>query len=718
MTHLVSASTSRPSCSFPSPAAAPSHLPSSTGAAQSAAPSKLGRAIPVSTLSPPGAAPPSEPMCASPSAVDSPAEPRLPPSRALASSSSTAGPLPAAAPGDSAGLQAGSSLAAGAEAPSLAAPSAPASPASKGKKTSREEFSPAAGCSLADGFALAAKRTRRADAVSPTDLAPENTDSWLGEGTSPQKPQRTGEASAGPPHSGASDAGKASDDMGEGSGFGDERGDRGGARLQNGAKSAKTCREPVAAVAKSDDGWGGGAKQEAAGDGVASEATPHPGVRSAGAVGSPTEGESRNGVCGQKPGEEERQGSGREARAESTHPADFCSLCGQPRAEDGRGRAGVKQEPEALNGVSKKADRPAASGGGVAADGDEDDDTWVCETCLRCAEEEAKTEEESLWHKADPNGIPRPEPAGSASPNIEDKGSPEASSAPGSSPATPPTAPSVSSAASASQGAAARSSASAPRSAGGKGGDHETVVASSSGGGKRREAGAGGGGGAGSGAGSASCSGGRGDRSGGGSVPAGARACAAAGAANPAKCIDEGTTRSTTVHVGPNHQVPALPAFFLDSSCWPRPPADTVLDPSLTARLVYSPSALERIKLRREQEGRQDRSISCDADMTAFVKACSQNWKTRPGWQPFSPEFAYKILHYAGYDPVRALHIMNDPQFSFRDVCDPPLRKYDNKWKPKDRRGLIAATPYPPPISARGSLARRHHRDVSGYSLR
>ncbi|PHJ22413.1 hypothetical protein CSUI_003742 [Cystoisospora suis] len=394
-------------------------------------------------------------------------------------------------------------------------------------------------------------------------------------------------------------------------------------------------------------------------------------------------------------------------------PNERCSLCGQPRLWGRREREG--------------GDKDGACEAGAGVNND-DDDAWVCEACLKCAEADVKKEEELLRQRQD-----QAKPRHTAQERVksEDKVRSEherkkeqrskgrnASSASAATPSRSPAAPANHSASS-SQNRLPFASSAGTTTTSSAADFSQTEPESSSWG-------------------SASGGGKRGDVNGStgvlplerdgaplGTGPPAPRASAlppgVAVASPPAagKRTDEGTIRSTTVHVGPNHQVPALPAFFLDSSCWPRPPSDAVLDPSLTARLVYSPSALQRIRVRREQEGRKDRAIVSEADMTAFVKACSQNWKTRPGWQPFSPEFAYKILHYAGYDPVRALQLMNDPQFSFREVCDPPLRKYDNKWKPKDRRGLIAATPYPPPISARGSLARRHHhREVSGYSLR
>ncbi|CDI79168.1 hypothetical protein, conserved [Eimeria praecox] len=205
----------------------------------------------------------------------------------------------------------------------------------------------------------------------------------------------------------------------------------------------------------------------------------------------------------------------------------------------------------------------------------------------------------------------------------------------------------------------------------------------------------------------------------GAAFPSAAGAAAATGA--PRKCIDEGSVRRHVVPVGPRHQVPCLPPFFLENGgfgccCGEPSPA---LDPSLTAKLVYSPSSLERVRQRRLAEGLADRAICTEGDMEAFMQQCAKNWKgNKPGWQPFSPEFAFKLLHYAGYDPAKALQLMEDPQFSFQLVCDGPVRRYDNKWRPKDRRGVISPTPYPPPVFLRGYLSRRHYRDSTGYSLR
>lgn len=171
------------------------------------------------------------------------------------------------------------------------------------------------------------------------------------------------------------------------------------------------------------------------------------------------------------------------------------------------------------------------------------------------------------------------------------------------------------------------------------------------------------------------------------------------------------------VNVGPRHQVPALPPFFLDSSCTrdgraERLPETRELyshDAGDTARLVYSPFAMQRVYRRRLAEGTTGESGIRNADeMNDFIRKVAENWTNKTGWQPFSPEYAYKLLHFAGYDPQRALRIMKDSRFCFTTICDPPQRRYDNKWRPKDRRGQIATHPYPSPLTLRAYLSRRN----------
>eukprot|EP00371_Babesia_bovis_P003596 XP_001612243.1 hypothetical protein [Babesia bovis T2Bo] len=168
------------------------------------------------------------------------------------------------------------------------------------------------------------------------------------------------------------------------------------------------------------------------------------------------------------------------------------------------------------------------------------------------------------------------------------------------------------------------------------------------------------------------------------------------------KPVSEGSNFQTKINVGYNHQVPFTPAFFLDDSLGPQPETHE------WARLMYSPYHLEKIRARRTHEGCHDAVVKNEFELAEFIQLCAQNWKNNPGWHPFSPEFAYKILHFADYDPKKALKVMNDPNFNFSCVCDPPTRRYDNKWKPKDRRGQVPTSPYPPPVTLRGYLLRRH----------
>lgn len=167
----------------------------------------------------------------------------------------------------------------------------------------------------------------------------------------------------------------------------------------------------------------------------------------------------------------------------------------------------------------------------------------------------------------------------------------------------------------------------------------------------------------------------------------------------------------TRINVGPNHQVPHLPDFFLargDGDCLStlaeHSLADGAQSQALGPLLVYSPYLMERSKQQCLAERATKSCISSQKDLAEFLIKCSKRWKVRPGWQPFSPEFAYKLLHRANYDPERALRMMDDSAFCFQSVCDPPLRKYENKWKRRDKRGTFPSSPYPPPVVVRGYL--------------
>ncbi|KFG55466.1 PHD-finger domain-containing protein, partial [Toxoplasma gondii FOU] len=128
---------------------------------------------------------------------------------------------------------------------------------------------------------------------------------------------------------------------------------------------------------------------------------------------------------------------------------------------------------------------------------------------------------------------------------------------------------------------------------------------------------------------------------------------------------------------------------------------------ALEPRLVYSPRCLEEKRQQCLATGRMQHCIRTQGELADFVETCSRCWHARPGWQPFSAEFAYQLLHRAGYDPQRALRMLDDPGFCFNDICDPPLRKYDNKWKRRDKRGTFPNSPYPPPLVVQSFLQEK-----------
>ncbi|XP_026191372.1 uncharacterized protein LOC34619841 [Cyclospora cayetanensis] len=173
----------------------------------------------------------------------------------------------------------------------------------------------------------------------------------------------------------------------------------------------------------------------------------------------------------------------------------------------------------------------------------------------------------------------------------------------------------------------------------------------------------------------------------------------------------------TRINVGPNHQVPHLPDFFLArgesdslSTIAEQSLADGAQSQALGPLLVYSPYLMERSKQQCLAERASKSCINSQKDLAEFLIKCSKRWKVRPGWQPFSPEFAYKLLHRANYDPERALRMMDDSAFCFQSVCDPPLRKYENKWKRRDKRGTFPSSPYPPPVVVRGYLNEKQRQ--------
>ncbi|ANQ08547.1 Uncharacterized protein PCOAH_00029640 [Plasmodium coatneyi] len=200
------------------------------------------------------------------------------------------------------------------------------------------------------------------------------------------------------------------------------------------------------------------------------------------------------------------------------------------------------------------------------------------------------------------------------------------------------------------------------------------------------------------------------------------------------RVTEEGSKESSKINVGNNYQVPKLPNFFLCRSELMYRNYEAVEETNndqvcLTcsglpchcrvgeATLVYSPVMLERVRDKCLKSRGYHKCIKNEIELSAYVQECAKSWKSNiDEWVPFSPEYAYKLLHYANYDPHKAISIMKSSEFSFRKIMDPPTRKYQNKWKPKDKREHISKNPFPSPLTIRTYLSKRHH--ISGYHLR
>ncbi|SCN62356.1 conserved Plasmodium protein, unknown function [Plasmodium chabaudi adami] len=199
------------------------------------------------------------------------------------------------------------------------------------------------------------------------------------------------------------------------------------------------------------------------------------------------------------------------------------------------------------------------------------------------------------------------------------------------------------------------------------------------------------------------------------------------------RVTEEGSKESNKINIGDSYQVSKLPNFFLCRSEFMyksyEPVEETNAEPCLTcsglschckaggAILVYSPLILERIREKCMKNRGYHKCIKNEIELSSYIQECAKNWKSNVDeWVPFSPEYAYKLLHYANYDPHKAISIMKSSEFSFRKIMDPPTRKYQNKWKPKDKRENISKNPFPSPLTIRTYLSKRHHN--SGYHLR
>ncbi|XP_022590314.2 uncharacterized protein LOC34618079 [Cyclospora cayetanensis] len=204
------------------------------------------------------------------------------------------------------------------------------------------------------------------------------------------------------------------------------------------------------------------------------------------------------------------------------------------------------------------------------------------------------------------------------------------------------------------------------------------------------------------------------------------------------------------INVGPKFQAPYLPPFFLtadegESSLSAEdleaPALDIEGESPNGPRLVYSAGALLRVAAARTaaaatvQEGSTTgcgkicTGLSQAADLGSFVGSeedldrylahAAASWapsagsKVREGL-PFSPEFALQLLHVADYNPEKALNLLRQPGFNLQKVCEAPLRRYDNKWRPKDRRGLVSGVPYPPAQILKTYVHRWHRHKQEG----
>ncbi|CAD2092244.1 phd finger protein, putative [Plasmodium vinckei lentum] len=150
----------------------------------------------------------------------------------------------------------------------------------------------------------------------------------------------------------------------------------------------------------------------------------------------------------------------------------------------------------------------------------------------------------------------------------------------------------------------------------------------------------------------------------------------------------EGTKYAGEINVGENYQVSNVSTFFLNSH-------SEQYDEVSKSELVYSPYLLERMKESFLCEGQYELVIKNDYELAIFIKELAKNWKCQLGWHPFTPEYAFKILHRVDYNPKRAIELLKSSDFNFLEICDPPIRKYENKWRPRDKRGQISDSPYP-----------------------
>eukprot|EP01069_Polyplicarium_translucidae_P012408 Polyplicarium_translucidae@DN5171_c0_g1_i1.p1 len=143
-----------------------------------------------------------------------------------------------------------------------------------------------------------------------------------------------------------------------------------------------------------------------------------------------------------------------------------------------------------------------------------------------------------------------------------------------------------------------------------------------------------------------------------------------------------------------------------------RPPPPTEDRPSVAVECVKDDSH-ERLKAEAASISHPEGPgvppfqgiVSTAEELNRYQQLCEDSWPVTCAW-PYSPEWAFKLLHFADFDFEVALAILEDSHFSLKEICDFPCRPYMNKWKPTDRRGHIPSTPFP--ISHMFKFERRH----------
>ncbi|EUR70382.1 hypothetical protein PFBG_03609 [Plasmodium falciparum 7G8] len=64
-------------------------------------------------------------------------------------------------------------------------------------------------------------------------------------------------------------------------------------------------------------------------------------------------------------------------------------------------------------------------------------------------------------------------------------------------------------------------------------------------------------------------------------------------------------------------------------------------------------------------EGQYELVIKNDYELAIFIKELAKNWKCQLGWHPFTPEYAFKILHHVDYNPKKAIELLKSSEFNF-----------------------------------------------------